>query len=258
MLPRIRLCTWNIDRSGVRSRWRSGPQSAWLTLQQADVTVLTEVHGAFEVEGRCAVALSANGQPPYASWEHAVGIWSRYPVIEHIPVGDPSLACCVTLQTPVGPVVVYATILPYRNAGQHDGRSAWEIHRLSVKQQISDWTAIRQARPDDHVVVAGDFNMTMEPSNTYVDRSSRQRLLQACEGLSMRCLTAYDTRSEIGRSNIDHILASRALWLVGAPEFPHPAHKLAGADRLLSDHNAVIVTFEGQATQFVWSSTAVA
>lgn len=242
MAEGLSICTWNIDRSGVRFRWRAAHQSAWLTSRQAGICVVTEVHGTFEIAGQRAVALSADGKAPYANWEHAVGIWSRFPVIERIPVRDATLACCVALQTPVGPVVVYGTILPYRNAGLHEGRRVWELHRLSLEQQIQDWENIRRTRPDDHLLVAGDFNMTMEPSNAYVDRPSRQRLLQACDHLDLQSLTTYDTRAALGRSNIDHVLASRCLQMVVTAEFAHPATSVNAQTRKLSDHNAVAVT----------------
>lgn len=241
MSDALRICTWNIDRSGVRSKWRSTPQAEWLTSQQADICVITEVHQRFEIAGQTAVAFSAEGQAPYANWEHAVGIWSRYPVIERVPVGDDSLACCVTMRTPVGPLVVYGTILPYRNAGQYQGRRSWELHECAVNQQIKDWEDLRRTRPDHHMVVAGDFNMTMEPSNAYVHRLSRQRLLQACEGLDMTCLTTRDTRADLGRSNIDHVLASRSLQMVGAPDYVHPQLSTISPTRKLSDHNAVVL-----------------
>lgn len=242
MAEGLSICTWNIDRSGVRSKWRAAHQSAWLTSRQAGICVVTEVHGTFEIAGQRAVALSAEGKAPYASWEHAVGIWSSYPVLERIHVRDATHACCVALQTPVGPVAVYGTILPYRNAGLNEGLRTWQMHRLSLEQQIQDWENIRRTRPDDHLVVAGDFNMTMEPSNTYVDRPSRQRLLQACEHLNLICLTTHDTRAALGRSNIDHVLASRGLEMVGAVEFAHPATSVNAQPCKLSDHNAVAVT----------------
>lgn len=241
MSDALRTCTWNIDRSGVRSKWRSTPQAEWLTSQQADICVITEVHRQFEIAGQAAVAFSAEGQAPYASWEHAVGIWSRYPVIERIPVGDASLACCVAMRTPVGPLVVYGTILPYRNAGQYQGRRSWELHESAVNQQIKDWEDIRRTRPFHHLVVAGDFNMTMEPSNAYVHRPSRERLLQACEALDMKCLTTHDTRDVLGRSNIDHILASGSLRMVGVADYAHPKVPTSTPTRKLSDHNAVVL-----------------
>lgn len=242
MSQTCRICTWNIDRSGVRSKWRSAHQSAWLKSLQADVCVITEVHEGFEIAEQAAVAFSADGQAPYASWEHAVGIWSHYPVIKQIPVSDVSLACCVVLQTPIGPLVVYGTILPYRNAGQRLGKKAWELHQFSLKLQLKDWESIRHAHPNLHMVVAGDFNMTMEPSNAYVDRESRQLLLRACNDLDLSCLTAGDTRAALGRSNIDHVLASRSLAMVGAACHAHPKLFVDGQTKLLSDHNSVIST----------------
>lgn len=233
----LRVSVWNIERSGVDRRWRSEEQSKWLTGINAQVVVVTEVHASFTVLGRLPIALSAAGKHPYQPFEHAVGIWSTCPLLELIPVSDPRLGTCVRLQTHLGPAVVYGTILPYRYEGRSEGKAPWMEHRETLQSQIKDWEGIRERWPDHHLLVAGDFNMTMEPSNAYVDRESRERLLEACRRLRLVCLTGDDTRPTLGRSNVDHILVSESLVRVEQTGYWHPEATFLARQQRLSDHN---------------------
>lgn len=121
----LRVSVWNIERSGVDRRWRSEKQSKWLTGINAHVAVVTEVHASFKVLDRLPIALSAAGKNPYQPFEHAVGIWSTYPLLEVIPVSDARLGTCVMLQTHLGPAVVYGMILTYRDEGRSDNKGPW-------------------------------------------------------------------------------------------------------------------------------------
>ena len=107
--------------------------------------------------------------------------------------------------------VVYGTILPYREEGAVQGRQRWQAHREALELQLQDWADIRRQLPDHRLVVAGDFNMTLPPSNAYVDQASRDRLLKACGELGLNMLTGDDVRPAVGCANIDHILASGRL-----------------------------------------------
>lgn len=233
----LRVSVWNIERSGVDRRWRSEEQSKWLAGINAQVSVVTEVHASFTMLGRLPIALSAAGKHPYQPFEHAVGIWSTCPLLEVIPVSDPRLGACARLQTHLGPAVVYGTILPYRDEGRSEGKAPWEVHRETLQSQIKDWESIRERWPDHHLLVAGDFNMTMEPSNAYVDRVSREQLLEACSRLGLMCLTGDDTRFGLGRSNVDHILASEGLVPNQPASYWNPEASFRGKQQRLSDHN---------------------
>lgn len=237
----LRICNWNIDRSGVRGRWRSAHQAN----QQVDVAVVTEVHDTLVIDGLQLVAFSADGQPPYQRFEHAVGVWSRLPVLGTLPVRTPRLATSVVLGSPLSALVVYGTILPYREEGLAQGLKRWDGHRKALDLQLQDWTDIRRNMPDHHLVVAGDFNMTLPPSNAYVDLESRDRLLQACEELGVAVLTSDDVRASVCRANIDHVLASTQLAERSRTEYWMAHDVVDGVQRPLSDHNGVTVTFYG-------------
>lgn len=117
----LRICNWNIDRSGVRGRWRSAHQASQIAAQQVDVAVVTEVHDTLVIEGLKPVSFTVDGLPPYQRFEHAVGIWSRLLVLGIVPVRTPRLATSVVLDSPLGALVVYGTILPVsaRSAHRH-------------------------------------------------------------------------------------------------------------------------------------------
>ena len=183
------------------------------------------------------MVLSAAGTSPYKLIEHAVGIWSDCPLLEAVPVSDPRLGACAILQTPLGPIAVYGTVLPFRDEGRSSGLAQWQMHRETLQRQIHDWKAIRDRFPGHHLLVAGDFNMTMEPSNAYVDRESREALLSACGRLGLSCLTADDTRPTIGRSNVDHILASEGLAQTAQTHYWQPGATFREVQHRLSDHN---------------------
>lgn len=240
--PSLRICNWNIDRSGVRGRWRSGLQANHIGAQQADIAVITEVHDTLEIDGLSAVCFSANGQPPYRPFEHAVGVWTRLPVTGALAVRTPRLATCVVLDSPLGSLVVYGTILPYREEGAAQGRQRWQGHREALELQLEDWADIRRQLPDHHLVVAGDFNMTLPPSNSYVDQASRDRLLKTCGALGLEVLTGDDVRAIVGRANIDHVFASSRLRATRPTEYWMAHGTVDGVQRALSDHNGVTVT----------------
>lgn len=162
-------------------------------------------------------------------------------------MSDPRLGVCAILQTPLGPTVVYGTVLPYRDEGRHAGLAPWKAHRETLQKQIHDWAVIRDRLPGCHLLVAGDFNMTMEPSNAYVDRESRQALQTACVRRGLTCLTADDTRTAVGRSNVDHILVSDGLVQTVLTHYWHPEATFRGKQHRLSDHNGCHVDLTSEA-----------
>lgn len=240
--PSVRICNWNIDRSGVRGLWRSELQANWIASQHADIAVITEVHDTLEIEGLQPACFSADGQLPYRDFEHAVGVWTRLPVLGTLPVRTPRLATCAVLESPLGTLVVYGTILPYREEGATQGLQRWQAHRETLELQLQDWDDIRRQLPDHHLVVAGDFNMTLPPSNAYVDQASRDRLLKTCGALGLEVLTGDDVRAIVGRSNIDHVFWANRLAATRPKEYWMAHGTVDGVQRALSDHNGVTVT----------------
>lgn len=238
----IRVATWNIDRSGVRGLWRAAEQAKLLESIQAHIYVVTETHDTFQLFGNNADHLSAPGTSPYKPADRAVGIWSTLPVVQKIPTSDPRLTACVELASEVGSMLVYGTIIPYRDEGRAVGLKNWEAHRQACRTQLADWQSLRRQFPQHHLLIAGDFNMTLGDCNSYVDQQSRAELLAGCSHLGLKCLTDFDLRPVVGRANIDHIFVSSGFGLV-EDVFAWPGSmSVDGVPRLLSDHNGVLAT----------------
>lgn len=237
----VRIATWNIDRSGVRGKWRAAEQAQLLESLQANICVITEVHESFELAGRSAMHLSAPGTPPsYKPADRAVGIWSSLPLVQKIPTTDARLAACVEVESELGLLLVYGTILPYRDEGRALGLESWEAHRRACQLQLDDWQSLRERFPKHHLIIAGDFNMTLGECNTYVDPPTRTKLLDGTARLGLRCLTEQDLRSVVGRANIDHVFVSQGLRLSGAVQ-AWMGTSQKRSPKLLSDHNGVCV-----------------
>lgn len=53
------------------------------------------------------------------------------------------------------------TIIPFHGARHTPGDRNWTAHRRSLSVQLDDWRDLRNAYPTHHMVIAGDFNMSM-------------------------------------------------------------------------------------------------
>lgn len=235
----MKICTLNIDRSCARDSWRKPGQVAELEAQAADAYVVTETYDHFTLNGLPAKVTSAQGAEPYPPYEHASGIWTDWDLMEVIASRDPQHVGCGRFHTPLGKTLVYGTIFPYFTGPQR------EIpHRRSAGLQIEDWRELRARFPDDHLVIAGDLNMTMGGSERYVVKEVREAVLQACQELGLTCLTNAplpDVRPE-GKVNIDHVIVSNSLKSEGDVLLWMPRGERNGLPRDLSDHNGVTVT----------------
>ncbi len=67
-------------------------------------------------------------------------------------------------------------------------------------------------------------------------------------GIAPSCLTIHDTRVDSGRSNVDHVLASRGLLDLGAVEYEQLQVSVDRKSRKLSDHDAVVIDLEKRTT----------
>lgn len=232
----MRIATWNVERSGTQHRSRVPTQQAYLESLASDIYVLTECHDRFALTGCHGPIMSTPGQAPYKPADRAVGIWSKWPVLRSLETTDGSLSACAEIDSPLGPLIVYGTILPYHAAGKPEA-SHWQRHREALGQQIEDWHRLRVGHPKHMMCVAGDFNMNLDGRKWYGDQASRARLLAALDGLGLRCVTTADWQQTVARSSIDHICITANLAVSGdASAWPGTI-----GGRRLSDHNGVMV-----------------
>ncbi len=183
---------------------------------RADVLVLTEVRDTTQLPGM-SFWWSDPGQPPYAPRDRAVGIASRWSG-RSLKVTDSRLSVCVVLEAPapVGPVIVYGTIIPYAMDGVRQSLATkWERHRKAVADVVEDLNQIRgnAALRDACVVLAGDFNMCLDGSSWYGEPESRATLVDGLIRAGLRCHTLEDIRTSRGsdRAIVDHLWTTESL-----------------------------------------------
>lgn len=244
----MRIATWNLDHASNGSR-PIGLQIQQVCAIQPDVIVLTETceevglaqHG-YEV----ALPSQKNEYGKY--W---TAIWSKYPIIEQLPTYDPSTAICAAIDTPLGQIMVYGTIIPYRDYKGIKGDSpAWHEHYQAISDHGDDWNSLFQRTMGKFpLFVAGDFNQTRDNSSrTYGTRLGRDMLSEELERNNMTCLTTenfgdtgklkVDPVKGWARNSIDHIcMTMTAFSVVNVGAWDH----FTESGEYMSDHNGVYV-----------------
>jgi exonuclease III len=182
--------------------------------EDADVWILTEANDAVYLPGYNAITTSpVSGY--HAAGEVSTALLTRWPISQSLPTWDPLCAVCAEIAAPIGPVLVYGTIVTYANdKGPSNTAKRWEEHRRSIDRHRLDWLKLKsRAGADGHVVVAGDFNQSLDGSGWYKDSTSMGLLSDALAASALRCVTEEDFRKTVGlsRASIDHICLSQRL-----------------------------------------------
>jgi len=242
MTERLRVGTWNLERSGALHPTRIPAQLGALNRLNCDVWVLTETHDVLRPDGhRNAVASSA--------WQRAgerlVTITSRHRLTP-VPTRNEMFTAAAIVHLPAGsrPVLVYGTVITYAHdtapIGGGTSVPVWSRHRAAVAEQTSEWLDLRRRFPDHDLCIAGDFNMNLDGTRWYGVKDARETLLRGLEACEVRCLTTQDLRQshpQIGRASVDHICFTQRAGM-------HVSLEAWGGTiegTRLSDHNGMAV-----------------
>lgn len=236
----FRAATWNLDGYGRGAAARLPRQLETLSALHADVLVLSEVRDTMQLPGM-TFWWSDPGVPPYGPHDRAVGIASSWSG-ERLKVKDSRLSVCVSFNAPapLGRVIVYGTVIPYRFDGVRQREaSAWERHRKAVNHVVADIALLRanQASRDAYLVLAGDFNTSLDGSSWYGDSEARSLLVSGLRQVGLQCHTLEDIRTTRGahRAIVDHIWTSANLCPAASLHIWCDRNEPAR----LSDHNGV-------------------
>jgi exonuclease III len=239
----MRIATWNLERPKLGGHEKNSARLKQIKTINADLWVLTETSSAIALAG-----YTSNATPPESGY-HALGenyttILSRWNVRRTLPTWNPLFSVCVEVESPVGLLLVYGTIITYANdRGPNRTSRRWVEHRKAIEAQANDWLQLRRDHPSRAIVVAGDFNQSRDGSGWYADEASVQLLTNALEAATLHCVTSIDFRSvfRIDRGNIDH-------FCVGGPlkERCRALGTWLGQSNgvRMSDHNGVYVDFD--------------
>lgn len=243
----LRIATWNLERPRIGSVRRVPGLHARLASVGADVWVLTETNvEAIDLSATHPHVMHTRPVPGlHARGERWTAIHSRWP-LEHVPARDPDVSVCARVATPIGPLLVYGTVLPYHADGvvTRGARTWTEFHRV-IPLERAAWARLRTEFPAEGLCLAGDLNQSLDGRRWqgrewYGTRATRAALGSALADCGLTCVTAHDLVASghlTTRSSIDHICLDRALAgmvrAVGAWEAGE------GDGERLSDHNGV-------------------
>lgn len=215
----MKVATWNIERLKHHNSLDQITQCCENV--GADVLVLAEtdkrVCPAYKF---CLETLPLpEGQPPYyKATERRVSIFTNYPVVRQHTTFDAQTALCVELETELGNLLVYGTII-----GTYGNRHPTFMQDLS--RQLEDFR--RLTSQHESLCVCGDFNCSFA-DNYYYTKSGRAAILQSLKDNRLCLLT--EGRAEC----IDHIALSDKLALSATVEIEE-----WNSDKSLSDHKGI-------------------
>ena len=207
--------------------------------------VLTET--CTKVDLSC-IGYEGRASAPNKYGKNYSAIWSKWPMGEVFDTYDAQTATCAMVTGPLGPMVIYGTILTYRGDRGPDGDSgSWAEHHKEILRQGEDWLRIQSLAEGIPLIVAGDFNQSRDGSSWY---RSPQGIVLLDDQLARNNLTSLtdedfganvklqaDPKKGYCRHNIDHVCVTQGRFhveQVGAWD-----HFTAGGE--LSDHNGVFV-----------------
>lgn len=215
----MKIATWNLERPN-KSTNRNQSIIDCLTRINADILILTETNEIIDFgETYSYFHTSRLKEPYYKQGERRVSIYSKYSSVEEIETFNADTAVCVKLNTPLGDLVVYGTVI-----GIYGNRR--QSFNTDLDEQLLDFYRIGKA---NHYCISGDLNMTFS-DNYYFTKEGRQKLITSFEQLNLINLTANIPE------NIDHIVISKTF--LGDRQIKIETWN---KDKKLSDHIGVAV-----------------
>lgn len=216
----MKIATWNIERPNKATK-RIPLILHCLKEVDADILVLTETNELIDLGNDYTSYHTANSDEPfYKPGEKRVSIYFKYNSVDQISTFRDNTSICITLETPLGNLAVYGTIIGINGNKRKD-------FITDLDKQLNDFEKIAG---NNNLCIIGDLNISFS-DNYYFTETGRQKLNNSFNSLGLINLTA-----EISE-NIDHIIL--------------PAKYIAekqvtlntwNMDKKLSDHIGVSVT----------------
>ena len=217
----MKIATWNVER--LKQKSALSKINLLLAQLNADILVLTETDSSINLP-HFQTCLSTNslselGAKNYQETEHQIALYTNYIVVKQFETCDKYTSLCVELETPLGNLIVYGTIV-----GIYGNRNA--NFKTDLIKQITDINRLLKEVPFCFI---GDYNISFA-DNYYFTNFGRDALNQAFE---KNCLTLL-TRNQ--SECIDHIAVSE-------PFIKNKTFEIHewNQDKTLSDHKGIAV-----------------
>ncbi len=238
-VPPLRLGTWNLEYAAGAAK--NVARLARLRAEDADVWVLTETHDQLDLAAT-HVPVSTVQRPTGRTGGRWATIWTRWPVLERLPVEDPLRTVAALLESPVGPLVVYGTVLPWGTDPGPTGKArGWSEMDRVLPLQVGEWRRLRERFPDAPLVVAGDLNMNLGGKHYYGTASCRKVLREGLADVGLACATETDRvpAGALRHPHIDHVVVPSA-WVPRSRVVSAWEGTTADGARL-SDHSGLVL-----------------
>jgi endonuclease/exonuclease/phosphatase family metal-dependent hydrolase len=215
----MKIATWNLERPKYPSTRLSKIQEI-LTSLDADILILSETNKNIGLGPIYHQYHSADlTDSMYSIGEVRTSIFSKYPSLGRISTFNEETAICEVLDTPIGNIAAYATII-----GIYGNR--YPNFKTDLELQILDFKRIGSQYPP---LIAGDFNISFG-DNYYYTKDGRDKLNAAFSETGLVNLT------ERVENNIDHIVISEGLVSESGISL-----ETWNKDKKLSDHIGVLI-----------------
>lgn len=217
----MKIATWNVERLkhyNSLDKIRLACESV-----HADILILTETDTRLQPNYRYCFQTPLLGKQHsvfYRETENRVSIYTDYPLVRQHPTFDDMTSLCVELDTELGSLCVYGTII-----GIYGNRHSDYLPVL--KRQMED---IRRLHGEGrHICFGGDYNCSFS-DNYYFTETGRSVLIDTF------ALNRLSLLTEAQPECIDHIAMSKDF--VGSNK--HHVEEW-NANKELSDHKGIAV-----------------
>lgn len=247
----MRIGTWNVEYAAGSEK--NAKRMEIIRANPADVWVLTETHDDLDLSATHS-AIHSHQRTAKREGARWVSIWSTFEVLYRIEVVDPERTAAAMLNTPLGLMVVYGTVLPWHSdRGKHAEDVEvpyWSEHHREIPRQAAEWSALRDRHKYALMCVAGDLNMNIDGPHYYGTKLGRSLLTDAMDANRLTCVTSTDRlpAGALRHPPIDHVLLSDNVAIKASVTSAWEGTQ--GGSRL-SDHSGLVITVEPGPAQHV-------
>lgn len=108
----MRIGTWNTEYA--RGAEKNAARLRCIREAACDIWVLTETSDDLDL-GPGYAHVSTGPRPGRRAGEQWTTIWSRYPIVERVPLADACRTVAALVDSPLRALVVYGTVLPWHS-----------------------------------------------------------------------------------------------------------------------------------------------
>ena len=230
---KMRISTWNVER--LKHHDALDKILSTIEQAQADILVLTETDERIKLKYRYGFHTPKLHDAPsdyclpdrykdytlsdvYAVTENRVSIYSNYPGINQYETYDKYTALCIELETEIGNLIVYGTIIGV--IGNRD-----ESFKQDILRQTKDYERLSKI---GNICICGDYNCSFV-DNYYFTNFGREKLNTSFAKNNIALITRNQPEC------IDHIALSHGLLADGNISISE-----YNLDKTLSDHKGTI------------------